>query len=373
MSSEHQGGAGADHEAPGVSSQGYASPAPPRPRSTGRPILLGCLIALVGGAVVVVFLVVIFYALAVSFSGAAYTDGIYAATRVQELTVSGTAGDPKVAMIPIRGLLLSGGGMLTGRDPVYILKMMLEKARKDPDVRGVIFPVNSGGGGITACDVMHKAIRDYRDKTHVPVVVLMEDVAASGGYYVACGADYIIAHPTTITGSIGVLMPLFDASALLKKVGVADRTVKSGEFKTMGSMFAERTPEEWEREKAILEGVIRQMCDRFVEVIAEGRDLHPDDVRALADGRIYTSSEAKEKNLIDAIGYQEDAIEKVKELAGLESVHVVRYSRVLSLREMLLARAEARDLRPLLEGGLPSQLLHRPMYLWSPALPVAVE
>ncbi|MCK4283822.1 MAG: signal peptide peptidase SppA [Candidatus Brocadiae bacterium] len=375
MTGEYEGSGQMGYQPGSVSPQPplRVQQAPPPPRSAFRGVLLGCLIAVVGGVTMVVLLVVGLGLVVTAFSGAAYSEGTHAGAKVQEMTVSGSPRDPKVAIVPVRGLLASGAFPLTGGDPARLLEAMLEKARLDMSVQGIILAVDSGGGAITTCDIMHKALRDHREETGLPIVALLGDVAASGGYYTVCGADYIMAHPTTITGSIGVLMPLLDASLLLKKVGVTDRTVKSGEFKTMGSMFAERTPEEWEREREILDGIVMEMYERFVQVVAEGRGLDPEEVRALADGRIYTSKQAKENNLIDAIGYEEDAVEKVKELAGLASAHVVRYSRVPSLRELVFARTATRDLTLRLDGGLPPQLLHRPMYLWSPVAPVAVE
>jgi len=355
---------------PGSSSgarQGVRSQHAPQQRSSRGPFLMGCLVALAAVGTVIVLLVVGIMLMAAAIGGTVHTEGVYEAANVQELTVSGTPGDPKIAVVPVRGLLASGANVLTGSDPALVFKAMLERAKDDPKVRGVILAVDSPGGGITTCDVMHKALKDFRKESGRPSVVLMEDVAASGGYYVACGADYIIAHPTSITGSIGVLMPLLDAGDLMAKIGLTDRTVKSGEFKTMGSMFTQRTPEQWKREKEVLEGLITQMHERFVEVVVQGRKLAPDMVRAVADGRIYTSRQAVENGLVDAIGYHEDAVDKVKELAGITSAHVVRYTRVLSLREMLFARAGGNGLALGLDGRLPAHMLSRPMYVWPAA------
>ncbi len=347
--------------------RGMRSQRAPQAPSFGRPFLLGCLVGLAAVATIIVLIVVGVSLLAAAIRGTASREAVYEATRVQEATVSGTPGDPKVAVIPVKGLLAPGSSLLMASDPALVFKAMLEQAKDDAKVRAVILAVDSGGGGITTCDVMHKALQDFQAESHLPVVVLMEDVAASGAYYVACAADYIIAHPTTITGSIGVMMPLLDAGDLMQKIGLTDRTVKSGEFKTMGSPFTQRTPEEWKREKEILDGLVMQMYERFVEVVAEGRGLEPDAVRAVADGRIYTGQQALENGLIDAIGYQEDAVDKAKELAGIARAHVVRYTRALSLREMLLARTEGHGLALGLEGRLPAHMLSRPMYIWPPA------
>lgn len=281
------------------------------------------------------------------------------------MTVSGKAGNPKVVMIPVQGLLMAGGSVF-GPDPADVLQAMLDAARDDPKVRCVILDVDSPGGGITTSDIMHKAIADFRKTTGLPVIVLMEDMAASGAYYVSCAADHIMAHPTTLTGSIGVLLPIYDASGLMQKVGVTDRTVKSGEFKELGSPFASRTPEEWEREKAVLSHIVGQMYDRFVTVVAEGRKLPPGEVRKLADGRIYTASDALDKKLIHSTGYEEDAVNQAKEMADLTSVHVVEYARVRSLAEILFLSAGSRDVSVKLDGGLPLGEEQRMLYLWRP-------
>jgi len=361
---------GASHATPGAA-QASTRPEPPDrgPRSTGRGFLFGCLIALVAGVTLVTLLAGGLFILFVTsvFGGVSRDAGSTAAVRVQEINVSGVPGDPKVVEIPLRGLLVSGG--VDGVDPVELLQAMLRKASEDTDVKGVVLTVNSGGGAVTACDIMNKAVNDFRRAANVPVVALLEDVAASGGYYVACAADTIVAHRTTVTGSIGVLMPIYNAGELLQRVGVVDRTVKSGEFKNMASLTATKTPEQWEQEVSILNGIVQQMYSRFVEVVAAGRDMPEEDVRKLADGRIYTGQEAVDNGLVDVLGYYEDAIAKVKELAKLRRAHVVRYQRMPSLVEMLLARESRTGGLADLGGLLPLELQQRPMYLWCPAMP----
>ncbi len=377
MSSGYGNAEGRMYEAPQANaspSPGAAGRPPQRPPRPFRSVAIGCLIAALAGVAVngllaVAVVLLLFGSLA---AGAGYTGVVREGVQLQEVTVQGEPGWPKVAMIPVSGLLIRGGGVRVGPDPVRVLGAMLAQAREDPDVAAVILSVDSPGGGITTCDAMHKAVQDYKE-TGNPVLVLMEDVAASGAYYVSCGADHIMAHPTTITGSIGVMMPLYDASQLLKMVGVTDRSVKSGEFKNMGSLFAEKTPEQRGREAEILTGVITEMYDRFVKVVAEGRGLDPAVVRKLADGRIYTSKQAQRSKLIDSIGYREDAIRHVGEMIGAAGVHVVRYARVRSFREMLFLRAQGSDITLRLDRGLLPQSQQRLMYLWTPAVPGPAE
>jgi protease-4 len=151
----------------------------------------------------------------------------------------------------------------------------------------------------------------------------MLDVAASGGYYIATAADTIIAHPTTVTGSIGVVLFKLNVEGLMEKVGLEEEAIKSGDMKDIGSPFRGMTSEERE----ILQGVIDTMYERFLDVVADGRKIERRKLREIADGRIYTARQALDLNLIDEIGYLDDAIEEAKKAAGLEEARVVTYGR----------------------------------------------
>jgi protease-4 len=199
-----------------------------------------------------------------------------------------------------------------------------------------------------------------------PVVVCMQNVAASGGYYVSAGADHIVAHHTTVTGSIGVVMPLYDVSTLMQDLGIKNRTLKAGEHKDIGSPFVERTEEEWNEEKRILTKLLAKMHARFVSVVAEGRGMKQERVRELANGRIFTSTEAKEVGLIDEIGYQDDAVDAVKKLTGLRSVHLVAYSRRLSLQQVLMTMATKTSAEVRVGPEFQKIRGGKPMYLWTP-------
>ncbi|MFO8008237.1 MAG: signal peptide peptidase SppA [Candidatus Brocadiia bacterium] len=347
-----------------------------RPRSTssgnekqkgGRSLWLGCLLGLVGGFALLVLLggalfVMLF---AVGIAGASAGGAAAGGMQLQEFTVSGTPGDPKVVIVPVRGLLAPAARV--SEDPLSLLKAMLERADSDAKVRGVVLSLDSGGGGITTCDVMYRTVVRYRDETGQPVVALMENVAASGAYYLACAADHVTAHPTTITGSIGVLMPLFDAGQLMTKVGVRNRTVKSGPLKDMGSPLAQQSEEQWERELVLLEDIVQQMHEHFIGIVADGRGMEAEAVRRLADGRIFTGKTALEEGLVDSIGYREDAVAQVKNMAGLGKAHVVLYRPAPTLRDVLFGQGEARDVTVRLDDGLPAQLRGLPTYLWRPA------
>ena len=335
------------------------------PASSGKSMWLGCLLGMFATVVVVVLVVGAIFLLVgavVGLSGAVagVTRG---AVPLTERTISGAPGNAKVAIVPIYGILAPASSL--DRDPVELLRAMLNRARSDSKVRGIILDVDSPGGGITTCDLMWNELVQYRERTRIPVVVLMENIAASGGYYVSCGADYIMAHPTTITGSIGVMMPIYDAGELMSKLGVRSRTVKTGKYKDMADPFGQKTEAQWDEEVALLSSVATEMYDRFVRIVADGRRLDPQIVRPLADGRIYTAQQAKDNGLIDEIGYREDAIRKVEALAGLKRAHVVEYGRVPTLIDLLPGFLGRGDVTIRLDTGA-GRFGSRPMYLWAP-------
>jgi protease-4 len=336
MSSENQG---AEQARMGPRSVSYRQPAQGASRW-----LIGCLAFSVGGIALVLLLGMVLVGgfVVMVFSGTELAGEAGPVASIHEVTLSGQKGAPKVAVIPVDGVLMPGASGAFGSDPRAVFEAMLKKARLDPDVRAVILSIDSGGGAITTCDIMYKDLQDFRDGTKKPVVVLMGDIAASGAYYLSCAADHVMAHPTTITGSIGVMMPLFSASDLLKKVGVTDQTITTGPYKDIASPWAAKSPEQWQKDKELLSGIMDQMYERFVDVVARGRGLRPDVVRKLADGRIYSSKEALADKLIDSIGYMSDAEAKVKELTGLSAIHVVEYGRAPSLAQMLFGATARR-------------------------------
>src|SRR5437773_609103 len=181
------------------------------------------------------------------------------------------------------------------------------------------------------------ALVPLKRETGRPVVAVMLDVAASGGYYVALAADTIIAHPTSVTGSIGVLMVTLSAEGLLQKLGLATTTIKSAERKDMGSPLRALTDEE----RKIFQAVIDSLYGQFVEKLAESRRLGLEAARKVADGRIYTARQALDLKLIDRIGYMPDAIEAAKRAVGVEEARVVVYRRPREYRATYSARSEA--------------------------------
>ena len=208
----------------------------------------------------------------------------------------------KVAIIDVEGLIMnarSSGMFGSGDNPLSLFRERLDAAADDKHVKAVVLRINSPGGAVTASDIMYQEVLSFRHDTHKPVVACMMDVAASGAYYLAMGCDKVYAHPTTVTGSIGVIMSLYNASGLFAKIGVSSDPIKSGPNKDIGNPGRPMTPEE----HAILQGLVNSFYDQFVHVVAEGRRMPEDHVRTLADGRVYTGTDAQKLGLVDVVGY----------------------------------------------------------------------
>jgi protease IV len=260
-----------------------------------------------------------------------------------EETVEGKSG-PKILLMDVSGMISDEGtqpilnlGTPPPRVPLLVrVREELKKAEEDKQVRALIVRVNSPGGTVTASDILYREILSFKERTHRPVVAIMMDVAASGGYYLALAADTIIAHPTTVTGSIGVIMLSVNAEGLMQKIGVAAVTIKSAEHKDMGSPFRTLTAEE----RAMFQAVIDELQRQFLAKVVAHRKLAPETARKLADGRVYTADQALAHGLIDKIGYMSDAVAVAKQAAGLDEARVIVYHRPRQYRATYYARAE---------------------------------
>jgi len=261
----------------------------------------------------------------------------------------------KIAVINLQGLI---HGQLASE--IY---QQLKMAGRDRRVKGLIIRVNSPGGTISASDQIYTQIKKFRDEQNVPVIAFMQGVAASGGYYTSVACEKIIAEPTAITGSIGVISWYLVVQELLEeKLGVLPVTVKSGQKKDWPSSFRQPAPEELQY---IRDKLITPAFERFVQVVTEGRkeSLNPADVRRLADGGIYGAQEALEEKLIDGIGYLDESIEAIKSLAGIDEAQVVEYRKPFTFADFLSYRKPNLlnlDRTKLYELGTPQIL-----YLWS--------
>ena len=251
---------------------------------------------------------------------------------LKETVVEGS-GTEKILLLDLSGVIseesiADGGSPLGGGavEPSMVarVKEELQKATKDNHIRAVVLRINSPGGTVTASDIIYHEVMQFKEKTGKKVIASIGGIGASGGYYIAAAADQIVANPTAITGSIGVIMLHFNVQGLLEKIGVGTEAIKSGPYKDMASPFREISPED----RKILQDKINSMYERFLEVVAKGRkQIDPGEMRAIADGRIYTSEEAKKLNLIDQIGYLDAAINLAKQEAGLTDAKVVLYNR----------------------------------------------
>lgn len=328
-------------------SPGYNAPmvAPPK-KGAGWKIFWGIVLALSFMANAVLFLMLI-GVVAVFASG---QTGI-----LDEEVIREGPARTKIAMISLEGAIYGEVA-----NDVY---RQLKVVRKDRHIKGVIVRVSSPGGTISASDQIYQEIRKFREEENIPVVAFMQGVAASGGYYASVACDKIIAEPTTITGSIGVISWYLVVQELLEdKLGIMPVTIKSGPKKDWPSSFRKPAPEEIQY---VQDKLVDPALERFVEVVAEGRRgiLSLEEIRQLADGGIYGAKEALEEKLIDQIGYLDDAIDLAKSLAGIEAAQVIQYRKPFSFSDFFsYGKSNLLKLNKatLYELGTPQIL-----YLWS--------
>ena len=285
----------------------------------------------------------------------------------REKTVQGSGAD-KVLLLSVSGIISDGKDGLFNRDDNMVarIKEELALAAEDEKIKALLIRINSPGGTVTASDVIYHEIMAFKETRKIPVVSVIMDLGASGGYYVAVTGDRIIAHPTSVTGSVGVIMLRISAEGLLQKIGVEASAIKSGAKKDIGSPFRPMT----EDERAIFQTMINGFFSRFVEVVTRGRSLPADQLKMVADGRVLTGPQALQLGLVDQVGYLDDGIAAAKKLAGLTDARVVMYARPDAYKNNIysltgepsgwesLARL---DLMNLVRGGSPQF-----MYLWMP-------
>jgi protease-4 len=294
-------------------------------------------------------------------------------SAVQSTIVAGDS-DQKIAVIPITGLI---AGEMSQR-----IDRHLRAIERDKDVKAIVLAIDSPGGTVTASDEIYHRLTSFQTDMSVkgrsiPIVATMGSLAASGGYYVACAADYIYAQPTTLTGNIGVLFPRYNASKLAEEWGIQETTLESrgAPFKNAGSWLRPEEPEE----TAYFQSLIDQAFVRFKQVVDEGRRTNNTTrltrpLDEIANGKIYTQAEAQALGLVDKGGYAIDAYKHAASMAGLSKPHVVRYADPPSALEILLGRSSTPDPAALLDGAglrvkVDPAVIHelttpRMMYLW---------
>ena len=272
--------------------------------------------------------------------------------RFREVVVErGSSGaSEKVALIILRGLISSSLPGDVGDSMVDDLRLALQQARDDNRVKAVVLEIDSPGGEVTASDQIYTAV--VKTRARKPVVIHMDTLAASGGYYISCGGKFLMANETTITGSIGVIIQTLNYEQLFNKVGLASVVFKSGKFKDMLSGTRPMTPEE----RDYVQGFVMKIYDKFLGIVAKERNLSADVLRnSVADGRILSGKEALENKLIDGLGQIEDAFGKAKELGGAPGATVVKYGPPFSLSRVFRAFGKAGESKIQLE--LPKQLV----------------
>ena len=288
---------------------------------------------------------------------------------LEEKQISGT-GSSKVLMLDLVGVIndVEESRFYTNPSMVARFKEALIKASADPDISAMVLRINSPGGTVTASDVLHHELRLFKQKKKIPIIASILDVGASGGYYVAVAADKIMAQPTSVTGSIGVMLPTINAQGLLEKIGVQASAIVSSPKKDMGYPYRAMTDEE----RAIIQSIINGHYERFLNVVKEGRrNLTSEEIRKLADGRVYVSEQAKAVGLVDSIGYLDDAVELAKRDAGLTEARLVVYQQPGEYRHNIYSQvfSQPGDMNPLANFDLMA-LVRRGtpqfMYLWVP-------
>ena len=278
----------------------------------------------------------------------------------------------KIAVIDMDGLMVNsrrGGLMRSGENPVSLFLEKLDKAAADRSVKAVVLRLNSPGGTVSASDIMHHQLLEFKRRTRKPVVACVVGLGCSGAYYLACGCDGIVTQPSAVTGNIGTIFQTFSVAGTMEKIGVKAVTIKSGKLKDMASPLHDLS----EDERQVLEGVIQDLYQQFLAVVRQGRPgLAEQKIRELADGRVFTAKQALQEGLIDKIGYLTDTIEWAREMAGVDRAKVVIYHRPRSYKPNAYGSAAANmeGLGPLINIDLPDWLASGEsqfLYLWQPA------
>ncbi|MEO1584491.1 MAG: signal peptide peptidase SppA [Planctomycetota bacterium] len=262
---------------------------------------------------------------------------------VREATVQGNPRDPdKVALIDLVGVIGSGGLLGGAAIDIDDTALMLREAEQDPAVKAIVLRIDSPGGGVGDSHTIYQLIRDAKDRSNKPVIAAMDSVAASGGYYIALAADTIIAKPTTVTGSVGVIIPAINASQGLESIGIVSRSITSGDNKDLASPAAPVNPEH----EAILQAVVDDFYEQFRTLVVANRP-NLEDPDATLDGRILTGRQALDAGLVDQLGNINDAFQTAKDRAGLDLAQLVKYHRSSQTPATPYASVQANTPNPL--------------------------
>ncbi len=267
-------------------------------------------------------------------------------------------GDTKVVRIDLVGVIMRGQrDRLFGSEPDMVEAALnqIRTAMNDPDVKAILLEVDSPGGGVTPSDEIYTALRQFKEADDERIVmVFIRSLGASGAYYAAMAGDYIIAEPTAIIGSVGVIMQTLNMKGLGDKLGLSSVTIASGANKDMLNPFKEVNPQHM----AMLQELVDGMQDRFATIVEESRGFEN---RDLLDGRVFSAQQALKHNFIDGIGYWQEAVDRIEELLGEEEVYLVRYQDEMTFLEMLMTSKA-----PHLPDVTALETAPRFLYQWKP-------
>jgi protease IV len=309
---------------------------------------------------------------------------VSSSSELQEETVQPGKGffQSKVAIIEVEGVLANereGGLLKPTENKMSLFVQQLDQAENDPDVKAVVLRVNSPGGTVSSADAMYDMVCRFRKKTGKPVVASIQEIGASGAYYVSCGADKIMAQPTSLVGSVGVIFETMDFVGTLDKLGIRSHAIASGSLKEMGSPFKDLEP----REQAIMQQLVEEYFARFIGVVRDNRpvtekpaeqltDYEKDSYAGIYSGRVFSGDEALKLGLIDKTGLLSDAIDEARNLAGVPNAKAVMYRRPYAYGGSIYAEndtpAPKADVTHLELPGANDFLPDGFYYLWRPGL-----
>ena len=279
-------------------------------------------------------------------------------------------GASKIVVIEVEGLLTnmkSGGLLQPTENYVSRFTQEMDRAARDEDVKAVVLRVNSPGGTVTASDIMYQTVLRFRKETKKPVVASLQDVAASGAYYISCGADSVIAHPTSVVGSIGVIFNTFNVAGTLDKIGAKTEAIKSGPLKDMGSPFRDLDPQS----RQVMQGMVDEYYHRFVSIVTTHRPVtDPETLKTATDGRVFSGEAAAKIGLVDRTGLLDDAIDEARRRANAPGAKVVLYRRPFGYSGSIYAQSPTpppqANVLELKVPGLNDRLPSGFYYLWTP-------
>ncbi|NQZ68608.1 MAG: signal peptide peptidase SppA [Lentisphaeria bacterium] len=344
---------------------GQYNPPPPPPKR--NPLFSGFVMLLIFAGIIIIPVAIFIFGIGGALGSSGSTQGS-SVSHFQEQVVDAGKSEDKIVKITIHGIILSGNQSMFGNQVVAseIIIQQLQMAAKDEKVKIILLDMNTPGGEVIATDEIYHEMMKIRKEGKIKIVTCMRTVAASGGYYLAAGSDYIIANRMTMTGSIGVMMPGYNYHGLLQKIGVQTNVYKSGELKDIGSGARDPKSELSKKEREVLQRMVSEMFLEFASIVAKGRNLPLATVTAppIGDARVLSGKEAKQLKLIDELGYFEDAVKYARKGGDYT---MVEYVRPLTLMDALLgAKHEQKKVTVQLLPFSPQMIKPGQFYFLSP-------